>query len=685
VRKELLTDRVLELAKSRSHAVATRLHLLVVLLNDQEVNPPRWQAHLEVAERSLLPNGTSIDTPVLAADVQDLLDECSVASGVLAVEERLIAEFSDVGDLPVEEAAGDDAMPPTWSEGLDPYGFKVEADAFFCLSSSNKPVVRQVDILNESVDPGQGDVLLKVSVEAATDEPLLHPYEREFPALQIGEVKTCRDIRLIPNFAELASLDEQLAGNLLFEIFVGGEVVGRHRKPLTFFAYNQWWHNPQHFDSLSAFVHPNHPSLAPVIQRARVLLGERTGDPSTSGYQGPPDRERWLAMAEAVYDALCELDLVYTNPPASFEGFGQKVRTPDRVLEERAATCLDSTVLMASCLEAIGLDSVLVLVRGHAFVGLLMGGRVARSMGAMDPQGGVVPNQNDILDLFSKDHFVPIETTTMTVGIRKPFADAIAQVQRYFGRSGAGELTALIVPEECFRQTTDPVSPLPARRLVDGAVVGLDLPEPHIKPQRAGSTEVSEDSELFGAVPFETASTEALDNDCGLLDLLPDPAAVARVRELINETLTAEAPIHGERLTRIVGRRCGIARVSATRGKQILALVPTESREETDQGLFVWGSGWNPDNYSVFRRTPRGVTDRQIDHIAAQEIVNAAVHVLKSEFAAEPDELVKETSVALGYARCGSQMRYRIGEVLARAEDVDELVYDGTMYRLPNR
>ena len=684
MRKELLTDRVLALAKSRSHAVATRLHLLVVLLKDQEVNPPRWQAHLEVAERSLLPNGTSIDTPVLAVDVQDLLDECAVASGVLAVEERLIAEFSDVGDLPVEEAAGDEAMPPTWSEGLDPYAFKVEADAFFCLSSSHKSVIHQVDVLNESVDPSQGDVVLKVSVEAATNEPLLHAYESEIPALQIGEMKTFRDIQMIPNFVELATLDEQLTGNLLVEVFVGGEVVGRHRKPLTFLAYNQWWHRPQHYDSLSAFVHPNHPSLAPVIQRARVLLGERTGDPSTDGYQ-TPNRERWLAMAEAVYDALCELDLVYTDPPASFEGFGQKVRTPDRVLEEQAATCLDSAVLMASCLEAIGLDSVLVLVRRHAFVGLLMGDRVAHSMGAMDPRGGVIPNQNDILDLFSKDHFVPIETTTITVGLRKSFTDAIAQVQRFFGRNGVAELQGLVVPEECFRQRPDPVTPLPARRLVGGVVVGLDAPEPHIKPQRGRLTEVFEDSELSGVVPFETASTEALDNDRGLLDLLSDPAVVARVQELIHETLTAEAPIHGERLTRIVGHRCGISRVRAVRAKQILALVPTELREETDQGLFVWGSGWKPDNYNVFRRTPRGVTDRQIDHIAAQEIVNAAIHALKSEFAAEPDELIKETSVALGYARCGSQVRYRIGEVLARAVDTEELVYDGTMYRLPTR
>ena len=176
---------------------------------------------------------------------------------------------------------------------------------------------------------------------------------------------------------------------------------------------------------------------------------------------------------------------------------------------------------------------------------------------------------------------------------------------------------------------------------------------------------------------------EALDSDLGLLDLLPASEAVARVKEIIDETLTVEAPIHVQRMAKIVGRRCGMVRVSAARAKQIIVHIPAELCEETEQGLFVWGVGQRPDGYRVFRRTPRSVRDRHIDHIPAQEIVNAAVHVLKSEFAAEPDELVKETSVALGIARCGAKVRHRIGEVLGGAVTAEELVSDGTMYRLP--
>ena len=252
-------------------------------------------------------------------------------------------------------------------------GFRVRADVndYFYLAASHRPVVRSVEITNESVDPARGDVVLRVSVEA--EEPLVHVYEREIPPLEIGESKTFRAIRMLPDFVELARLDEQLPANLLVEVLVGGETVGHSREPVTFLAYNQWMHRSDYWDSLSAFVLPHHPALAPVMKRVRHLLKERTedGDSSTSGYQRD-DPQHWLTMAAAVYDALCELKLDYTNPPASFEGMGQKIRTPDRILEEGAATCLDSSVLMASCLEAAGLDSVLVIVAGHAFAGLLM-------------------------------------------------------------------------------------------------------------------------------------------------------------------------------------------------------------------------------------------------------------------------------------------------------------------------
>jgi len=369
------------------------------------------------------------------------------------------------------------------------YSVRADVNDYFYLAASHRPVVRSVEITNESVDPARGDVVLRVSVEA--EEPLVHVYEREIPPLEIGESKTFRAIRMLPNFVELARLDEQLPANLLVEVLVGGETVGHSREPITFLAYNQWMHRSDYWDSLSAFVLPHHPALAPVMERARHLLGggDYAGNSSTDGYQRD-DPQHWLTMAAAVYDALCELKLDYTDPPASFEGMGQKIRTPDRVLEERAATCLDSSVLMASCLEAAGLDSVLVIVAGHAFAGLLLREDVVLEQ-KLPP---VIDDPNVILDLYSNGVFVPIETTTITAGLYKPFEEALVQVQRYFGKI-SHKLRGLVIPELCGYAG---VRPLPARRLKDGAVVEIVAPPDHTKPPKPETSPTPEATEVSG-------------------------------------------------------------------------------------------------------------------------------------------------------------------------------------------
>ncbi|MED5417189.1 MAG: DUF3320 domain-containing protein, partial [Verrucomicrobiota bacterium] len=186
-----------------------------------------------------------------------------------------------------------------------------------------------------------------------------------------------------------------------------------------------------------------------------------------------------------------------------------------------------------------------------------------------------------------------------------------------------------------------------------------------------------------GADPFEAAPTEALDEDLGLLDLLPTPKATRRVAKIIDEILAVEAPIHGERLARIVGRRCGMQTVRAARAKQILGIVSAELREESELGLFIWSTSRTANDWTAFRSTPAEVKDRQIGHIAPQEILNAMLHVVGSAFAVEPEELLRETSKALGFAKCGAQVRKRIEAVLTKAGGAGKLVSDGEMYRLP--
>lgn len=71
----------------------------------------------------------------------------------------------------------------------------------------------------------------------------------------------------------------------------------------------------------------------------------------------------------ALYEAIKEQHIAYCTPPSSFGDAGQRVRLSDNVLSGKLGTCLDLSLLYASCAEAMGLHPLLVIIQGHAFVG----------------------------------------------------------------------------------------------------------------------------------------------------------------------------------------------------------------------------------------------------------------------------------------------------------------------------
>ncbi|TGP29265.1 hypothetical protein EN871_34945, partial [bacterium M00.F.Ca.ET.228.01.1.1] len=90
---------------------------------------------------------------------------------------------------------------------------------------------------------------------------------------------------------------------------------------------------------------------------------------SLDGYQsGNPQRA--FMLAAAIYSAIAGLSLHYAEPPASFESRGQKIRRPSIITAEKLATCLDTSLLFASALEATGLHPVVLMFQGHAAVGV---------------------------------------------------------------------------------------------------------------------------------------------------------------------------------------------------------------------------------------------------------------------------------------------------------------------------
>jgi hypothetical protein len=136
--------------------------------------------------------------------------------------------------------------------------------------------------------------------------------------------------------------------------------------PVEIKPYNELVVHPELLDIMAAFVMPNDPYISNLISDARPYLEKLAGNTLFCGYQAGPEHVH--AMVNALYDLLADR-ITYNNPPASFEGTGQKIRLPREVVESQRGTCLDLALLYAAMIEHVGVNPLIVLVPGHAFPG----------------------------------------------------------------------------------------------------------------------------------------------------------------------------------------------------------------------------------------------------------------------------------------------------------------------------
>lgn len=126
---------------------------------------------------------------------------------------------------------------------------------------------------------------------------------------------------------------------------------------------------------LVAWVTPNNPEVARMLRYACDYHPAK----NLNGYQGGETVEEMAKsvreQARAIFSALkYKAKLAYVNSALNWEIrpdlITQKVRLPGEcLLQGGLANCLDGTVLFASLLELVGIEPLLVLVPGHAFVG----------------------------------------------------------------------------------------------------------------------------------------------------------------------------------------------------------------------------------------------------------------------------------------------------------------------------
>lgn len=187
-------------------------------------------------------------------------------------------------------------------------------------------------------------------------------------------------------------------------------------------AEDIYWGNDFKYASfIASWVTPHDLKLESMLGRAKNY----TPDHRLPGYEDwktsdRQEQETWLE-AKAIFTALKTLGLSYVKSSETLGGnksLSERVRLPRVSLAQTSANCIDAAVMYASLFENLGMDPTVVIVPGHAYVGV----RVA-------------PGSPKFL-------FIDVALTGRTT-----FEAAVASAERGLARYNASSVTRILIQQ----------------------------------------------------------------------------------------------------------------------------------------------------------------------------------------------------------------------------------------------
>ncbi len=219
-------------------------------------------------------------------------------------------------------------------------------------------------LLHHEGEQDYTQVLIRLSLH----EELCESCELRLERVSAGSYVALPDLQLKLSASYLSQLTESVKTQMRLSIQAGEDLLSESFYPVEILPFDQWGGVRQHPEMLAAFCTPNHPAINRILRRAASVLEEWTGDASFDAYQSHSS-DRVRKQMAAIFQALGEEEIIYCTSPASYEKTGQRIRLADNCLSQKLGNCLDMSLLFASCLEAVGINSLLVITHGHAFAG----------------------------------------------------------------------------------------------------------------------------------------------------------------------------------------------------------------------------------------------------------------------------------------------------------------------------
>lgn len=536
------------------------------------------------------------------------------------------------------------------------------------------------DIL-EPVDVFLGDVPAGENIVFEVDDPAINLRKLE----QITEIETC---------------------TATYTLTVNGKKVSEACGRVTICPYDQW---NGALVLLPAYMTPNHPDIIGLLQQAARWMQKEGMNPSLEGYQG--DAKRVEEMTMGVYNAIKEAGIIYSNPPASFFG-PQRVRLGETVMQQKFATCMDITVLFASCLESFGLHPVLITAPAHIFAGVWLTSKGRCS----EP---VLSDTAQLRKLIKEGKLVALECTAMTLGknlsykeARKeaeeilkaldenkiPDNDCIdVQLVRNIGirpipmrRNPAGVIAEpsvevpAIASGEAPAETVEGAGKAPAETAEKAPRKSPAKEKPEVAKEKPAAPEISEAAEAIEAATVTTAAAAAsaeplryireeyrvFEKDLSqiTIDNFYDRQTKKLIKEAISEIVQVEGPISQPALIRTLINSTGLGRAGKNISEHLDKLVTTADVKITRQSgvRFLWNHGSNPADYHTFRFREQ----RNTEDICKYELKNAVCCLLQENGPMTKEEITKAMVNLLGYSRSSHRIEECAADAIKAAREL---------------
>lgn len=236
----------------------------------------------------------------------------------------------------------------------------------YSLINNRITVVQSIEITNDSTEDVRNIVI------ECTGEFFQDTRSHIIDILKSGQSMRLQGVELMPVPTKVASITEKVL--TLFTVKVVVDAQSANKQILTsedfkieIMPYDQWLGTSILPQSLVSFVMPNTPMINSLVVKAAAKLKEISQSSAFTEYQSGNTNEVRKQIA-AVYGALHAENIVYRSLPASYEVVGQRITLPDQVLTTKLGNCIELTLLFASILESIGINSGIVLQKGHAYL-----------------------------------------------------------------------------------------------------------------------------------------------------------------------------------------------------------------------------------------------------------------------------------------------------------------------------